>query len=300
MIKLPLKKQGFAKEMKPKISGVDLTLEYDNIESSLCKVAVTCSKLLSKELYDKICTDEASSKEELNITSKDFLQRAMLHFAIYEHFPYLVTRITNDGVTVSKSETKTTVFKYQEEDLKNNLITTGWFWMNLLIQFLNENADDFEDWRPEENGDDLPIELSDFEKWVSVSDEYFFMMVKWIIREVWMECVLSRTATPEKTDRLARAVCYEVMGRACIRLAYMILPEPIRRDLNSEMGKNHSAQSDTYIREVVADQFLIHSRAYWTSWDSELQKKAMEDQQKSVATYIPPKNIITEDDSFCV
>jgi sulfur transfer protein SufE len=34
MIKIPFKREGFAKEMKPKISGANLSLEYDNIEEN--------------------------------------------------------------------------------------------------------------------------------------------------------------------------------------------------------------------------------------------------------------------------
>jgi hypothetical protein len=48
----------------------------------------------------------------------DFLQRAMLHFTL-------------------------TAYKYQTDELNNKLISTGWFWINQLIQYLNRHADDF-------------------------------------------------------------------------------------------------------------------------------------------------------------
>lgn len=301
MIEIPFQKDGFAQTMKPLISGLDLDLEFENIESSLAKVSVTCSKLLGKELYNKLCSGSASQDSGLQERATEYLQRAMLHFAIYEHFPYLMIRIGNDGVTVTKSQDKTTVFKYQEDDLKNNLITTGWFWMNFLIKFLNENKDAFPDWNPDENiNTDIPIELTDFEKWVGVSDEYFFLSAKWLIREVWNECVLSRTPEPKKADTMTRAVCYEVMGRACKRMPYMILPEPIRKDTNNEMGKNHAAQADKHIRDTIAGDYLRHAGAYWTRWEVELNQAATEAQEQRLARKEYTRPIVSERDKFCM
>lgn len=284
--------------MKPKISGVNVTLEYANIESSLCKVAVTCWTLLSEKLYDGICNESATTDPLLSAKAKDYLQRAMLHFGVYEHLIYLITRIGNDGVTVKKNDDETTIYKYQQNELSNNLISTGWFWMNLLIQLLNDNKDMFPDWNPG-TGDSVPIDGDDFNKWVGVNDVYFLVLVQWLIREVWKECVLSRQVDPEKNDFIARAVCYEVMGRACTRLAYMCLPEPVRRDMNDEMGKNHSAQADTYIRERVANIYLRKAESYWISWDVELKKEAVREGNKVQTDrpmFTPPK--ISENESF--
>jgi len=54
MIKIPFKPENFAKEMKPKISGMNLSLEYYNIESSLYKVGISgFSWLIALFLYAK-------------------------------------------------------------------------------------------------------------------------------------------------------------------------------------------------------------------------------------------------------
>jgi hypothetical protein len=54
MIKVPFKPENFAKEMKPKISGMNLSLEYYNIESSLLKVGKQIPKTISQKLYDRL------------------------------------------------------------------------------------------------------------------------------------------------------------------------------------------------------------------------------------------------------
>lgn len=297
-MKLPFIAATFSKEMKPRISGVNLTLDYYNIESSLCKVAVTCSSLLGSILYEKLCDDNASDNSDLQSTAKDYLQRAMLHFSLYEHFPYLVTRIGNDGVTVKKNNDETTLYKYQEDDLKNNLITTGWFWMNELIRFLNAHSAKFPDWEDKTIISDIPIDVTDFQKWVGISDEYFIIQVAWLIREVWNECVLSRQKDPKKNNDITRALCYDVVARACTRLAYMSLPEPIRKDISNEMGKNHNTQADTYIRDRIAKVYEAKANQYWQAWDMSLNKQELKEQsiKRPRPVYNRPK--INEDDKY--
>jgi hypothetical protein len=297
-MKLPFNPSTFARDMKPRISGVNVTLDYYNIESSLHKVAVTCTDILGSVLYEKLCDDSASGDTDCQNTAKDYLQRALLHFGIYEHLIFLITRIGNDGVTVKKNNDETTIYKYQEDDLKNNLITTGWFWMNQLIRYLNEHKDKFPDWKDKTSLSDIPIDVSDFQRWVGISDEYFVVQAAWLIREVWEECVLSRQKEPVKTKEIARALCYDVVSRACIRLGYMMLPEPIRKDISNEMGKNHNAQADTYVRERVAKVYQVKAGTYWTAWDVELNKQHMKEQQVGKARPVLDRPQITQDDKF--
>jgi len=282
MIRIPFRRDGFAAEMKPKISGTNLSLEYDNIESSLAKVGSDIANTLPQTLIDRLIEKfNTGAPPEPDATAIDYLQRAMLHFAIYEHLIFLITRISNDGVTVKKNDDETTAYKYQVDQLNNKLLTTAWFWMNLLIRFLNDHPDDFPEWADSEQKkalDELPVDLSDFNKWVGVAlsgGEYFMMCAGWIIREVWIDCVRSRFSDPTKTDSVARAVCYEVMGRAIQRLTYSALPEPVRIDIDNEMGKNHRAQADRYIKNQVADQFLQKAHTYWSAVDLEIKKAEM-------------------------
>lgn len=286
----------FASEMKPKISGAHLTLEYANIESSIAKVAVDCSDILSETLYEKICKGSATTDKTLQGKALDYLQRSMLHFCLYEHLIFLIANIKDDGVTVTKSDRETTIFKYQQDELDIKLVSLGWFWMNRLLKLLNDNKDKFPDWNPNEELSGIDITLSDFEKWVGINDEYFMVVAKWLIREVWHECVLSRVKDPEKTDEMVRALCYDVVGRACKRLSYHCLPEPIRRDINNEMGKNHAAQADKTIREQIADIFLNKAYSYWSGWDNILHKESEKANPSARPVYTPPT--ISENDSF--
>jgi hypothetical protein len=301
MITLPFTRATFASEMKPKISGANLTLEYDNLESPLSKVAIEMGDLLSPALYGKICDKTAASgdtAETLNNEAIDYLQRAMLHFAIFEQTIYLITRISNDGITVKKNDDETTVFKYLQDELNDKLIEDAWFWFNRLVTLIEGNADKFADWAEAPKKKELatlPITVADFTKWVGVSSHYFVLQATWIIREVWTECVLSRSKQPSKTDDLARATCYEVMARATRQLPFHALPKTIRFEVNNEMKKTNGDKSEGHVRETIATHFTARADAFWKSLDIKTQANTTSDIASQEA-YKPSK--LTETDSF--
>jgi hypothetical protein len=221
---------------------------------------------------------------------------------VYHHIIFLIARIGNDGVTVKKNEDETTIFKYQSDELKNKLISDAWFWMNELIAYLNENEDNFTDWKASDAQkavQAVPVTVDDFAKWIGVSDVYFVLCASGIIREVWMDCVLSRKKEATKTDAIARAVCYEVVARACTRLSYYSLPEPIRTDINSEMTKDHASQEDGYIRDKIAKQYAAQAEAYWRTLDQQLYQAQQSEIETNVSKqmYVPAS--IAETDRFC-
>jgi hypothetical protein len=293
--------------MKPLISGMNLSLEYDNIESSLCKTAADLMQIIPEALYGRLVTAfDSGTAPEPDLTAVNYLQRAMLHLTIYEHLIFIITQVSNDGVTVRKTDTETTAYKYQTDELNNKLITTGWFWINQLIRWLDEHLTDFPEWDgspQKQDYDSLPIGLSDFNKWVGVTTtggEYFIMYAGWLIREVWTDCVCSRMEAPVGTDKIARAVCYEVMGRACQIIAYGCLPEPIRKDIDNEMGKNHRAQADRDIREHIAGRFIAKAAVYWEAVDLEIKQAAMVAGKATQRSQpILGKTDIRESDKFC-
>lgn len=299
-ILLPFNSENFNSEMKPKISGVNLTLEFENIESSLGKVAVGyCIANLTESVYRAICLREISTKKDIADTCIDYLQRAMLHFTIYEHQIYLTVRIHNDGITTKKNDKETTAYKYQMDELKNNLISTGWFWMNRLLSFMFENVADIPLWEVSSAAKEMNslfVTSADFEKWLGISDLYFFLFCRWLIREVYNECILSRWKEPQKRDDILRATCYEVIGRACKRLAFQLLPEPVRLDITNEMSRNAQSNEEKNIREQVADCFLRKAETYWLAIDSQTKREQAKANQTARPLITTPE--ISENDAF--
>ena len=168
--------------------------------------------------------------------------------------------------------------------------------MNRLIKLLNDNPEEFPSWKDSEahkQMEDLPVSLSDFERYTGVSDPTFLLYAGWIVREVYRECIKSRTKDASLSEVQKQAVC--VMARACRRLAFHALPSPIRIDINNEMGKNHAAQADTTIREKVAGVFAEKAAAYWKAVDAELETI----KEEQTATYKSTRQV-SERDKFAV
>ncbi len=300
---IPFDQESFQEEMKPKLSMAYRALQYENIESSIAKTCAELSEKLGSDTYEAICEDPEKNaeltEEQVKVRKEalDYLQRAILHFAIYHHIIYLIANVDNDGVTVTKSEDKTTIYKYQQDQLEEHLIADAWFWLNRLIKLLNENPDVFPDWAESAEHDalaELPVTIADFERFVGVSDTTFLLYAGWIVREVHRECILSRQTNDDPlSDIQKQAICYDVMARACLRLAYHALPSPIRIDINNEMGKNHAAQADTTVREKVSAVFGEKAAAYWKTVDAELHKK-----QETASVEYGSARKLTEHDKF--
>lgn len=297
MITNPFNSETFQEKMKPLTSMAYRSLEYENVESSIVKVCAEMSDKLGSATYESICSDKAPST--VKAEALDYLQRAILHFTIYHHIIYLIANVSNDGVTVTKSDDKTTIYKYQQDQLEEQLVADAWFWLNRLIMYLNDHLKDFPEWASSTEHtqlSDLPVTVSDFERYTGVSDPTFLLYAGWIVREVYRECILSCQAADASLSEVQKqALCYDVMARACRRLAFHALPAPIRIDINNEMGKNHAAQADTTVREKVAEIFAVKAKAYWESAEAEISKTA----EGETAVYGQARRL-SENDKFAV
>lgn len=279
MIKIPFTRDNFSDEAKSRLSGINVSLEYDNIESALFQAGMRLSETIGEASYQSILeaypvnTDTPIQKTE----AVDYLQRIILHQAIYSNLIFLIVRIGNDGITTKKNNDETTIFKYQQDELANTLINTAWFWTGKLIGLLDADPGTFPDWTAsgqKQELDVLPVGLDDFRRWVGIDNPYFLMRTRWIIREVWMDRVEARinNQVPDSLkEKLSRAVVYSVMQLACERLAYSDLPENIRKDIDNEQGKTNKDKEASRIRELVSLQFADKAKRYWEDIDREIQ-----------------------------
>jgi len=276
MIKIPFSRNNFSDEFKGRLSGMNATLKYENVESDLAKVAVDMQNVLGNTTYKKIIKYYTTPNTEMkgSADAVDALQRAMLHFAIYHGIIFLTLQIGNDGITTKKTETETTAYKYQTDELKETLIKTAWFWMSVLYGILNEHPEAFSDW--EDSGQnkslkELPVGPADFEYWYGVKDNYFLIKVAPLIRRVYNDEIMprmqegvnnpvadedpARAKLRADVDRdMRRAVVYKVMALACKTFAYFELPEPVRSDISNEVTASvlNRLNAERYIRDTVS------------------------------------------------
>jgi hypothetical protein len=313
MIPIPFSPNAFSEECKQRLSGVYLSYEYANIESTLAKVARSMADLLGSEAYSRLVNvyvNRNGQGQEL-LAAVDYLQRAMLHFAFYEHLIFLQLNIKNDGITTKKNDEETTAFKYQTDELKNTLINTAWFWFNELIAIMNDNPESFTEWKSSDRRqlvDALEITYAEFNRWFETGSWYFFIKARYIIQEVIHDDVNPRWPPPRDRSRAAilnamhRAIAYKTMAIATFRFAYNELPESIRNDIDNEQSKTSKAQEFTHVKEHVSRSLGALAEDYLRKLEQavaadRLQSAAGAGKPAAAVTYAP-EHQRSESDKF--
>lgn len=296
MIKIPFTSDSFAYDIKSKMSGVNITLEFENMESALFQYAHECQRLIGKSTYDFLMEKYKSTVDDLEnpaLVGVDMLQRAMLHGAMYEQLIFLIVRVGNDGVTVKKNDDETTIFRYQQDELKNTLINAAWFWHNQLFEEMNANQDVYTTWKDADEQkeiSELPVGVKDFAAWVGVNSSYFLANCRWIVREIYEDTFKPIGLPIEGLSQsvVSRAIVYRTMWQACLRLPYELLPESIRKDIDNEQSKSNKQAAETLIREKIALQFFDKSERYLLDLQSAVvQKKNTTASDRAIVSFQP-------------
>jgi len=264
---IPFSEHNFAQDAKPLLGGINTTLEYENVESSLQKAAMMFADHITETVYEAIRTGTITSDASRNAVLADLLKRALLHFGIYNSIDYLAVHIGNEGITTFKSDDQTTAYKYQTDELKARLLNDGWYWMGKLIDRLNEYNPASWQAATKKNGiADLPITALDMERYVGVSSVVFVYFAASIIREVYDGSVRARGAALTN-EKVKEALCNEVMGKAIKRLPYNMLPDSVRLDINNEQTKSNQESPENNIRERMGTVYLNRAADMWAVID---------------------------------
>ena len=256
---IPFIEETFSQTLKRLVSGVNMGLEYDNIQSALYASGIKISELIGKEKYNDIASGITEEDPEAG-GALDILQRAMLHMSLHSHLIFLVTRIGNDGITIKEGDGEKTLYKYQADELKESLIKDYWLWLNQLIELV-------------EMPSNLPdcISSSDFKKFLGIDSSYFIAKITPIVNEEFednFKCRFSDAflTTEDNKANIARALVYRSLYLAILRLPYEDLPDTIRRDIRNEYTiKNPPSEKE--VRNSLSDIYNKKALRYLTSLD---------------------------------
>ena len=125
MIQIPFSRDNFADEAKSRMSGINTTLEFDNIESGLLKAAHLVANTIGEQTYSKV----VQAYPDPDVEALEFLQRSLLHWALYEQLIYLIVRIGNDGITTKKNNDETTELPISVQDFNRWLGINNLYFM---------------------------------------------------------------------------------------------------------------------------------------------------------------------------
>lgn len=269
MIQIPFNPENFSEEIKGIISGVDATISFDSMKSSIFKASKEVVNIIGQSAYNKICDwYKESTDNSTQIEAVNALRFAIINFAMYENLIFLTVRIANDGVFTKKNDNEVTAFKYQTNEIKESLINSAWFYMDLLISNINSLQDFFE-WQSSTNKkeiDSLPIGSSDFSYYSGINSISFFYKCNFLIRKVTEEeinnrikidelAILSNDSVQLKAAKnkslsfIRKAIVEKTLAVATMTFSAQELPSPIKDRLDTELTKSSSSE-DFYKKEL--------------------------------------------------
>lgn len=138
-------------EIKNYISGLDAALDIKNIASGLQMAAADVLDVVSPEVYklfiahaeseDFDVTDESDPKKIALNKLVHLLRVPVAGLGLFHHFIWFAIRVSNSGITTTKSNNETAAYKYQTDEAKRSLLQRAYAGISEVIDFLTENAE---------------------------------------------------------------------------------------------------------------------------------------------------------------
>ena len=135
-----------AEEFK-KYLPVNINLRFETVASPLALCEETYLRpLLGKELFDRMITyvegNPTLAGEDPDGTLIDKARFALIRLAIWKDYDIIAVNISDTGVS-AEVDKENRLFRYQEENLKRTLKEEGFNYLDSILEFLEENSQDF-------------------------------------------------------------------------------------------------------------------------------------------------------------
>lgn len=121
------------------------TISFDKMRTPLSNAfRLFIAPLLGDAMIDKlieIYTNDTDSKKDLELLAH--CQRANANLAMWYDFDEINARITDAGFQRQESDTYKTIYKYQENNLRQNFKNKGFNALDEVLSFLEKNIDSY-------------------------------------------------------------------------------------------------------------------------------------------------------------
>lgn len=281
-----------AEELKANISQAS-QLDMENVSSSRKLAKRDLVDLISKDVYDLMLkkynqeTFDPDPGEEYKAKLDELIemcQAAFANFLIYHHLIWLQIRMGNNGVTTIKNDKETTAFKYQTDEAKEKLLDTAQVAIGEILDFLEDNKDDFSEWTDSDQYkylQKLVIQsYKDFNENYEISNNAaFFMRTRFLQKEIIDEEILPRfkLTALANDDTLAaltrKAIAFKVMALAIKRFDFFLLPESIRKEIGNEYFSSTRFRDIDQVKENLYGELNTKGDRYLEKIDMYLESK---------------------------
>lgn len=134
-------------EVKKHIS-VNHNFELEDIAPSVRQAAQKyIIPAISKAFYHELLEAYKGTPDEKQQKAIEHVQAAMANYTYFLYAPVGFVQIGNAGIQEANTESATAARQWVTYDLKKALLEAGDIGLDALLEFLEENADDYETWK---------------------------------------------------------------------------------------------------------------------------------------------------------
>jgi hypothetical protein len=291
-------------ELRKYIATFDASANVDQFDPHLRPAREKVINIIGQETYDLLRTyynDTYPGTDKAKKNGVDYMQEALANFIARSYSIF----------HAEGPDSKTRKYRYQEEKILEMYLEHAWTGMNNLLKLLETNTttfSEFEDTDVYKERQTLFIKSAqEFHKGFQINNSaYFYNNVVSIIKEVQLDIKSRHSGFPDSLTELddetkwiiTKAIAFETVARACVRLDYTELPRGIRNDVMKEVNTKSrlNTYQESYIRENL--YHYLHDEA--EKWLWKLDFEANKD--RNDGDYIEPTDDdpISEDDNFYV
>lgn len=273
------------------MSGVDLNLDMENIQSSLNRVPNDLIEIIGLSVYNEMMAHFETPKEN-NVDVWDDLvslcQKAMFPLALYKHFIWLQIRVSNNGVTTVKNDNETTAYKYQTDEAKESLLDSWGDFVSQIIDHLNANENVITQWpltsQYAAQSNSLFKDYREFCRVANIrpADAAYYIRVSDIVNDITADevetliDVSELEATDKKLSKARKFVAFRTLSLSAIQFDVSAMPASMRRVVIDKLNGKNSPEYD-----FVKKNLSGHYKQQAEEWLQKLTNDILADEESA-------------------
>jgi hypothetical protein len=290
-------------EIRVFVKGIDSGTLFDTFDAPFRPAKQRLINLIGQTTYDQILAYYTTPTDPVDAklaSAVDYIRGALANILAYSDFIFNAP---------NRNNTDNNIYRYQEDSIIQQYIENAYSELGFLIAVLESDTTKFSAFAGTDTyklRQDLFLKsAAEFQRYYNIdTSAYFFQNIVYIIEEVQKEHAFSRYADfpdmkPDGSNtneilkwNFGKAIAFETVARACMRLDYTELPKGIRNSIIKEIGASVNRTEMGSVKEKM--YILLHEQAkqYWLAVETEANKIAND------GDIILPDEINDEDNKF--
>jgi len=304
-------------EVKEIIGGLNTANDFINIKPSIELAIDDVVDVIGQPVYDMAV--EHYESENYNLADEEneeyirlnelvkHIQVPLIYFGYNYYSPFATVVVDDSGIHVIKSDERAPAYKYMTDRIDRFLVNIAHKKADKLIDFLNENAESFAEWKDSDlfkSANELFISnAKEFNTYFDIDkSSFFFSHIRNYIQEVEERFIepritslrfaevksqlLSSELSSENKGILKkckRPIAFMAMSFAISRKAIQVLPQGVFRNYLSD-SLNKKESEDWKIKEIAAEAIEKLARIYLKELEEHLTSLIPETEETATGT----------------